>query len=315
MSTRFGESARDPVLGRVRLLLSVAASRGDGLTLRETLDLLPEDAPTTTEELRRWFEGYPDPIRILGDVLASPQVMTEMVQRPERSRRAATFLESATALLDHPFAPFRSLALVVAVTGSVAYRSPRVGDDLDLLVVVKRGSLGLFLLWSYLSLRVERLRRGGAPPPPPVCMNLVLDVSQAERLFSAPLGLLIAREALTAVVVKGPEEYQSLLRKAGWMRELLPRLYRRVVEERTPRKSARPAPRAPLPVQVVSALVFLPLGAYLHLVGLWRNHYLRAQRGEEGTFRTLITPGRLQITSAAFDRLRETYDSGSGKGP
>ena len=308
MPTGLAQIPGDPVLRRVALLTHVAASRGDGLSLEEAVELLPEGAPATPQEFRRWAAEHEDDVRILGDVISSPGLTGVLSERLVRGRRSGDQMEEARYLLEGPLAPVRSLALVVAVTGSVAYRSPRPQDDLDLLVIVKRGSLGLFLFWSYLALRREGRKRRNSRALPPVCMNLVLDKPHAESLFATPSGLLVAREALTAVVIQGAEEYRGLLSKAAWMRGLLPRLYQRVVDKA---EEARDRPKdvsAPVLVRATSALLFLPLAAYLQFVGLWRNHSLRSEVGKERVFRTLVAPGRVQFTSIAFDRLRDAYE-------
>jgi hypothetical protein len=299
--------APDVVWARLSLLLEVAAYRGDALSMEDALNLLPEPAPSTPDGLLQWSNAYPDRIRMVGDSLVPSHAVGDLSEREERANRANHFMKCARQLLSGPLAPVRSLALVVAVTGSVAYRSARAGDDLDLLLVLRRGCLSFFLAWSYAAIRIHRLRGGRTDPLPPICMNLVLEEPQARQEFSMPAGLLIAREALSAVVIQGPEEYRSLLREASWMRELLPRLYQRTIGTADPGSSS-PAGPAPLLIRLISALLFLPLGAYLQGVGLWRNHRLRLRLGEPLTFRTVFGPGHLKFTSLVFDRLKRVYE-------
>lgn len=305
---------RDTVGDRVAVLLKIAASRGDALTIDEALDLLPEGGPTSREDLLQWSTDHPDQVRVVGNTLISPCAEPNLPGKQERGQRAAYFLRCATELLTGPLAPVRSLALVVAVTGSTAFHSAEAQDDLDLLIILRRGSLAFFLVWSYAALRWRLLRSPRGSLRPPVCMNLVLEEPQAHREFNARSGLLIAREALSAVVIQGQEPYRALLSEAAWMREFLPRLYHRVVDTGG-HPPAIPGTSAPLPVRLVSSLLFLPLGAYLQMVSLWRNHRIRRRERGAGSFRTTIEPGRLKFTSVAFDRLKQAYETSTGDGP
>jgi len=295
-----GSASPGGIDGRVEAVLDVAAEFGTGVSLPELLQLLPNDGPRTISEMRNWLTVRPHLARTVGDVVCAPAaVRTPEVDRLERGRH---HLLVADELFAGPLRGVLPWVRCACVTGSTAYGKPGPGDDLDLFVVTREGSLWWFLAYTYLAARVASGRRAAGSAPVP-CLNLVIDDREAPREFSQRRGFLFAREALSARPVRGEEYYRGLLSMAPWMAGEIPRLY---AEKNS---NAPPPPPAPvsLAVRFLNAAVFPWLAAYLQLVGLRRDARYRAREMSDQRFRTETGWRRLAFASRRFERLRGRY--------
>lgn len=288
---------------RARALLAVAREFGTGIPATQLASLLPADSPIVPDELLRWLARDDATVRLEGGALFAGD--SPPVRLDERRARAVRYRAHAAELWTRHLAPVRRWVLCAGITGSTAYGEPSAGDDLDFFVVTSPGSMWLFLAYTYLAVRF-----GFRPDPrrerPIPCFNYVLEDQEAFRDFSTARGFLFAREALTTDLLHGSQYYGALLGSASWLSAELPRL----VAVRSDGPTRRPAPAAPVGVRLANAAVYLPLAAYLQLVGLRRN-----ARAPDGRFRTRTMFRRLAFASDRFDRLRATLDSPSSPSP
>ncbi len=291
---------------RVATLVAVGEEFGAPVSVAEMLPLLPPGAPRTPVDLHAWLDLHPE-IR-LPDRAGGTGTDHEPGELERRRERGRAYLEHAERMLDGPLRAGLRWVRTIAITGSTAYGSPGADDDLDLFVVCRRGAVHLFLAVAYLNLRRAR-RCGEVGARPVLCLNFVVDERRASAEFEVDRGLLFAREALSARPVVGEAYYRGLLAGAPWIRERAPGLY-------TDRSGGpwdleeRPAP---WPARLANALMFLPLAAYLQLVGLARNHRMRRHGQQQDRFRTLTAVSRVAFVSHRFERLRAMYD-GFGAG-
>jgi len=288
---------------RVDSVLRVARSFGSGVPVADLSDLLPADAPRTEPDVAAWLSENPTLARVVNGRAYAPEPAPVVGDLEERHRRAEAYEGEARDLVDRSLAPTLPLLRYLGITGSTAYGEPARGDDLDFLVVTRRGSVWVFLTYTYLALRMRNRRTGGEVPE--ACFNFVLDEPTALREYAHPKGLLFAREALMTRPLHGAEYYRGLLGSSTWLRSELPRLFGRWEQGGLP-APPRPAP-APLLVRVLDALLFPWVAAYLHAQGLRRNHALRANGEGDRSFRTVTSLGRLAFATARFDRLRALY--------
>ncbi|MCI4337427.1 MAG: hypothetical protein L3K17_09645, partial [Thermoplasmata archaeon] len=272
--TRPDDANDDPVERRMAALLSVAFHHGTAVPLDDLPSLLPADGPATLSEVERWVRAHPGVARLDGtSILASGIDSPDKSTTRERRLRGESYLKSATALFSGPLAPSGMLLRCACVTGSTAYQEPRDGDDLDIMIVARRGTTWLCLLSVFLWLR---LRRNVQPPDGAEwCFNFVLDEYAATESYAVRQGFLFAREALTARTLSGADFYRELLESSPWMAEELPRLY----SARMAPDSVRRAPRekAAITLRAISALVYPILASFLQLKGLYQNARLRRE--------------------------------------
>jgi glycosyltransferase involved in cell wall biosynthesis len=269
---------------RARVLGEIAREFGTYLTPDQLDELLPAPVPRDAKSREPWAA-----------VARSPGGA-----RIERGRR---YLSTGRRIVAGPLHRLLGWVECVGVTGSTAYGEPEEGDDLDFFVVCRPGAVPAFLAATYLALRIERLRSEPEDAPTP-CFNYVVDGDRAGRDLGDGRGLLFAREALMARMLVGDAFYRGLLAQAPALGREIPRLYA------TRTAGAEPvAPRgAPLGVRALSAVVFLPLAAYLQFAGIWRNARARRERREGDVFRTVTTPRRVVFQSRRFDALRARYE-------
>jgi len=299
-----GPPAETLAEARVRSVLTVAHQFRTGVPVQELATLLPHGSPTSAEEVTTWLARRPDLARIEHGHAFAPDARPAALL--EREARGRTYEEAARDLLFRDLRTLLPWLRTYGLTGSAAYGHPDAGDDLDLFVVTRAGTLWWFLAQCYLRTRLGYLRRHSPDAPVP-CFNYVVDDRRAPVEFANGRGFLFAREALTARVLLGDAYYQSLLAQAPWMAVEIPRLY-------SARKGAALVPsRPPVPrwVRWANAAVYPLLASYLQLSGLRLNAIARRDPTREEPFRTQTEFRRLTFSSERFDRIRETYVASS----
>ncbi|HTP53770.1 MAG TPA: hypothetical protein VML94_02245 [Thermoplasmata archaeon] len=291
-----------PWMHRATEIVRIAARHRTGVKLTDLVALLPPQAPSDPSELGRWLTGRFPRGAVEDGVMYAEHRDADRAGVLDLAARAEQYVRSAQRLFEESLGRERDWLRCAAVTGSAAYGQAQAGDDCDLLVVTRPGLVWPFLLAAYLRFRL--LPRGSAPAPR-WCLNLVVDERRASTLYDTPQGFHVAREALLARAVLGVRYYGSLLRRASWIREEIPRLY----GERVPPADSDEdgSSSAGSTVRVANLPIFLLLGAYVSAVGLVRNARLRRAGNVEKGFRTRISPHGLAFESVEFDRLRTAY--------
>lgn len=289
----------DPADRRATLLLTVAERFGSGLPLEEFARLMPSSLGV--DETTRWISERPGLAVIEDGHVRRPGAPPRA--NADRRHRGALYRAEAVRVFSGPLAFARRWARCALVTGSTAYGEPEDGDDLDIFLVARRGTLWLLLLRAYLSLRLGA--RASGRPLTTICLNYVLEEREATREFGVPHGSLFAREALSALPIFGDEYYRALLGQSPWMENEFPRLY----AERHSPTVAPPVPRVAWPVRVLNLAAYPVLASYLQLVGLLRNRRARSAGTKGESFRTLTRPGRMMFASRRFEDLRRSYES------
>lgn len=288
---------------RVRALMDTAREFATGIRLDQLTDLLPATAPRTPTDLGRWLEGRTDLVRLEGGWAYPPDAPNRSSE--DRRARGEAYRAAAEQLVRGPLRASCRWVRCIGISGSVAYGEPADGDDLDLFVVTRAGSLWWFLAVALASLWLARRRGGGSPRAIP-CLNYVLDDMRAERVFASERGFLFAREALTVETVVGERYYAGLLDRAPWMAQEVPRLY----ERRTRTTGANEPARASFPVRLVNAAAFLVLAPYLQAVGLVRNRRLRLEGRRAHLFDTRTEPHGMMFASRRFESIRRMQEPG-----
>ncbi|HXW67041.1 MAG TPA: glycosyltransferase [Thermoplasmata archaeon] len=286
---------------RVASLVEVAGRFRTGVGLDQLLTLLPDEGPSTVAGVAEYVARRPALGDVRGDLVIAAGATPEA--RGERRARGVAFQARAERVLARDLAGLGPWLRCVGVTGSTAYGEPEAGDDIDFFFVARAGALWACLAYAYLELRFgpARLERAHGPP---ICLNYALDERAVEREFARDQGLLFAREALTARILRGESYYRGLLGRAPWMAGELPRLYalRRGDDARAP------GPPVPLPVRALNLALFPLLAAYLQIAGLRRNRRLERHGRREARFATRTAPRGFAYVSQRFEALRQAYE-------
>ncbi len=297
-------------MGRIDAVLRVAASVGTGVRIEALSDLLPEDAPATPTEITGWLAPHTNVVALDGDLARHPARGTPAGLLERRARGREFLQESGRFVRAGPSAVL-PLLRSVGVTGSTAFGEPEEGDDLDLLIVTRPGSMWFVLAYAYMMVRLRRHRAGAAKPVEP-CLNYVMEEDEIRREFSRARGFQFAREALTAQPVHGEEYYLGLIGSAPWLRTELPRLYGRWARKGT--HTLPPVEPAPFGVRAANLLLYPLLASYLHIVGAMRNRRLRREGRWNDQFETVATPRRLTFESRRFAAMGAIYARASPAG-
>ncbi len=222
----------------------------------------------------------------------------------ERRERGVRYLAEAERVVRGPLRPAAWLVRCVAVTGSAAYGEPARGDDLDFLVVTRRGGVWPFLVYTYLAARLRRARPG-PDDPSHWCFNYILDERVARAEYAAARGFLFAREALTARPVSGAPFYRGLVGTATWLAVEVPRLYGTWEAGGLP--ALPPEDPVPASLRALNVALYPFVAGYLLLAAMVRNRrYRRTGRGSR-CFRVEAGPGRLTYETDRFEELRDLY--------
>ncbi len=291
-----------PVERRVRLLTDVAREFGTRLPISQLVELLPSEAPGDIDAVGAYLESRPE----LGGGVdrSTPSEPEGRAEETERAERAARYWHEAEGVVRGPLGWLRRWVRCIGVTGSTAYGSPEPGDDIDFFVVARAGALPWWLAATYVSLRVWRARHPDLGVPR-LCFNYLVDERRAPNEFGTGGGLLFAREALTARLLEGDSYYRGLLAAAPAIGQEFPRRY--AARTREPGEIA--ASRPSFTTRALSALVYLPLAAYLQLAGLRRNRRARREGRPSDVFRTVTGFGLFAFQSQRFEELRRRYES------
>ena len=294
---------------RIAVAVHVARYHRTSIRASDLADLLPDPAPRSASELGAWLNDHPTYGRLVGEhvVPAGPAAPAEVPA--ERRARGEQYWAEAQSTWSGSLRSVHPLVACAGVTGSTAYGEPEAGDDTDFLVVTRPGAVWLVLGMIFLLVRRESSRRRVAPPDR--CFNFVIDTRVAEREFSTPRGLLVAREALTTRVLQGEPSYRRLLAASRWMRSELPRLFDRWEASGAP----DPMPARPVPwvLRIANAALFPWLAAVLQVQSLVRNRRLRVTGREDRAYRTTTEIGRLAYVSQRFDQLALRYAVAEGR--
>jgi hypothetical protein len=130
----------------------------------------------------------------------------------------------------------------IAVTGSVAYRSARKWDDIDLFIVTKQNRLWVSAFLTLVSIRLSKLLHLRPSYLSQFCLSYVHDelgfVNESQR---SRLNMLFARELLKAQPIAGIDRYRIFLEQNGWIRSVYSNAYSIKLKQLEQRAGARKA--------------------------------------------------------------------------
>jgi len=302
------QEALNPDRERIRFLQSVAQERGSGLSLTEAWELLPPGSLLTAREIDEILgDGAGrDPMaakRAEADRSPGPPIL------PGSDRVDGPWVMRVRDLWEKRLGYLRPLVRCLCITGSLAYNPIADPKDIDVFVATRNGALWLFLFLVFTHWRLSRRLRTTVREVP-LCLNLVVDESEAPGLFRRLEGLLDSREALQAIPVFGGNYFRQLLRGAPGIAAQLPRLYTRRLTQLPPQTLGETSPEPSLArsLRLLNVLLFLPLAAYLQFTGLFRNHRYRREGRWSSIFSVRTAFHRMTFESESYRRLRLRYD-------
>jgi hypothetical protein len=191
---------------------------------------------------------------------------------------------------------------VIAISGSTSYQTVSETDDLDFFCMTKPDYLWIFLTRSLLLSRFLHLSQRSAPRP---CFSYAVDQSFAEREFTTPNDALFARDALSAIVIRGTEAYQQLLKRSAWMANYFPKLYRQRTS--TPQDLIDDHSSSSPHQKFLNLLLRALAGSYILAKSAMLNRKLRKQNRLSSIFTLKLGPDHCIFESARYAHLRQMY--------
>lgn len=184
------------------------------LTVAEIHHFLIHDCSVSRDDIERTLLTSPELARVLclGSGFISSAERPELrVLRADRERATEELWPAALRygrwLSRLPF------VRMVALTGALAMRNARAGDDLDYLIVTKRGRVWLGRLFAVILVRW--VRRSGYV----ICPNYVV---AEDALSQSKQDLFIAHEVAQMVPLYGRALYGQMRHENDWSHDFLP---------------------------------------------------------------------------------------------
>jgi hypothetical protein len=288
---------------RVQAIMTVARHHGVEMPSEQLRRWLPAEATPSEEELNGWIREWRSSRSVSSGLLLGPGTGPDESRTAERKERGSRYLERAHQIVLGPLALAVPLTMSIGVTGSSAYGEPEAGDDLDFMVITKDGALWVFLLMTFVRLRLGRPRAGAGPDPSP-CFNYLMEDAAAREEFGRPRGFLFAREALTTRVITGGSYYRGLLKGSRWLETEVPGAW----QGYTASEGTGPSGvRAPVAIRALNGVLFPVVAAYQQAKSLFRNHQLRRSDRREECFRTVTLRSRFALLTEKFDRHSSVF--------
>lgn len=158
----------------------------------------------------------------------------------------------------------------IGVSGSVAMRSSKRNDDIDLFIIARKNTLWLtrLLVLFFLELLGKRRGRRSGAISDLICVNMLMDEKDL-RFYSSRQNLYTAHEIVRMVpVFERGGVYAKFLDENSWVREYLPNAGERRTTQNITRNYAE--------VSVIQRMVplFSTLEPFAKWIQLWymRNH-------------------------------------------
>lgn len=293
------------VRSRLIGLVAIAGQHDAPVQIEDAMQLLPFRAFDTPIALGQFVRT--DPVLkaafVLDRGLLTLRERPDLIESPiEQAAMISNRVGLARSFVDR-LALICPWLLVAGISGSTAYGHAKAADDLDFFLVAGRRRMWITLLVALLLARIDR-RRFGAPT---YCFNRTLEDYECIKDFNGYQEPLVAREALTMLVLRGERRYASLIEASGWMAQYFPLLYETRRNIKTPAHGAEHEMVGGVYWGLLNGVAYLIVTSYLRLMGLLRNARLARQGRHGAQFRTVIRKGFCAYESNKYDALRETY--------
>ncbi len=297
----------DGTVSEIRFFSQIARANRSHVSLRD-IAMLTSISYTEMELRERWnsvhqlFGTY----RLEQDILLDsdsgvPEDPTSALAREaEKRARAQDYLTSARQF-------FRlsrdSSTRLVSVSGSTSYFSAHPSDDLDFFVISAKDHLWTFLFKSLILARAFRILH---PNSPRVCFSYATEEDFAEKKF-AEGDPLLARDALSVVVLQGETYYQRLIKQNKWISDYFPKLYRTKTElNHLDRTESEPA-KSSVVRRSINLLLYFCVGQYIRVKSDLLNRQFLRKGFTQSLFTVRSGPDHCIFDSHRYSKLRQMY--------
>jgi hypothetical protein len=222
------------------------------------------------------------------------EIETEYMERIERAKSNMYY-----AVKFRDFLRDKNLT-TLAISGSTSYLSVSKNDDLDLFYIAKKDTMWISFTKALLLARLFRLKEKNAPW---ICLSFVADEGFLEGHLAANHNALIARDAMSAMVIKGESYYNELLEKNSWIAEFFPKFYK----QRLGRSNYSRHHRSSTAEKMVNTLLFCTVGTCIRIKSVLLNRKLAKMGRNLAAFTLRIGRDHCVYESASYHVLKRIY--------
>jgi hypothetical protein len=224
---------------------------------------------------------------------------TEQKENSERYLRATSNVSYAKR-----FSSFigNRLFKVLSISGSTSYYSVSKDDDLDFFCIVENGRMWTRFVKSLLLARAFRIAVKNSPW---LCLSYVADEPFAKSEFAKNHDALLARDAISARVIRGEQCYGDLLRENSWMAQYFPKLYG--VRVRGLKLNRPDEFKESTANRIANLFLYYTAGSYIKIKSHLLNRKFTKKGKKSALFRLRIGHDHCIYESADYVKLRRMY--------
>ena len=201
----------------------------------------------------------------------------------------------------------RSYVKLLAICGSVAYRSATEDGDTDLFVISQKNRM--WLTFTKMLVLARLLNRNRSGDRPHFCLSYIQDEENFGQELLTHKDLLFAREFLSVKVLSGQRFYHELIYQAVWLRKALPLLFHLRANDNKELFRINESYLRSKMYDAANTVLFLLIGNYLRLKAFLKNLTLRKQEKQQDLFEAKITKGSCVYNSERYRELERLYSS------
>ncbi len=230
-------------------------------------------------------------------------------ERQHREIVSKRYLEVARAFVNQLIKQSSNWKLI-AVSGSVAYKSANASDDIDIFLITKKDRMWLCFIKALILARIFNIKASLNRKKINFCLSYVQDEGCFMKEILNHRTYLLARELLSIRVLAGIEYYRFILNETSWIGDLFPKLYASRPFKKSNYEKKEFAKESPsITSHMLDLLVFSLLKRYLSLKAFLRNLAYRKQNRRKDVFEARISKCSCVYTSKKYRELEKMYES------
>jgi hypothetical protein len=298
-------TALDRIRRRIEGLVAIAGAHDATMRIVDIMPLLPYRAFPTVDAMERFLREDPEMrvrLTLINGLVVERAKVNLIASHEQAGALVSVRIAVGRAFVDR-LASICPWLLVAGLSGSTVYGHAKPDDDLDFFLVVARRRMWVTLFVAFILGRIDRRRIAS----PIYCFNRTLEDYECDSDFNGYREPLIAREALTMLVLRGETHYASILDTSAWMAAYYPELYEARRTSQSAQSIGESHRRGGFHWGILNGIAFLAVATYLALMGFVRNARLGREGRLEAQFRTVIRKGFCAYESNKYEGLRDTY--------
>src|SRR5579872_2550555 len=304
------EIASGPLLtprdtSRIRTFCSIAKMNDAPISLAELISLTSLDmsegelaqAWRESEVLNKKYSVTSSGL-IREKTRTDSEIQTEWLERAKRASSNISWAVKFSDFLNDNYLK------ALAISGSTSYLSVSKNDDLDLFYVAKKDMMWIGFTRTLIRARLFRLKEKEAPW---ICLSYVSDEGFLEEEIANNRNPIIARDALSAKVVRGDSYFNNLLQRNDWMAEFFPKMYEQRIKHPYSEHVRELQNNNRFARKLLNSLLFYTVGMYIRLKSSLLNRKLIKMGKDSAVFKLRIGKDHCIYESKSYQDMKRIY--------